>query len=76
VTRSISRADSGSRPRGLRARIAASRGAARSAGRGERRRPGEPHALRRLPELAMAEPAPDWRESSVLRGLKRLRVRF
>jgi cytochrome P450 len=32
--------------------------------------------LRRLPGLASAEPAPEWRESSVLRGLKRLRVRF
>jgi len=32
--------------------------------------------LRRAPRLALAEPAPEWRESSVLRGLKRLRVAF
>jgi cytochrome P450 len=30
--------------------------------------------LRRAPALALAEPTPEWRESSVLRGLKRLRV--
>jgi pimeloyl-[acyl-carrier protein] synthase len=30
--------------------------------------------LRRAPQLALAEPTPEWRESSVLRGLKRLRV--
>src|SRR5918996_1105814 len=29
--------------------------------------------LRRAPGLALAEPSPEWRESSVLRGLKRLR---
>ena len=32
--------------------------------------------LRRAPRLVLAEPAPEWRESSVLRGLKRLRVAF
>ena len=32
--------------------------------------------LRRAPGLALAEPSPEWRESSVLRGLKRLRVKF
>ena len=32
--------------------------------------------LRRAPRLALAEPALEWRESSVLRGLKRLRVTF
>jgi cytochrome P450 len=32
--------------------------------------------LRRAPRLALAEPSPEWRESSVLRGLKRLRVTF
>ena len=32
--------------------------------------------LRRAPGLALAEPSPEWRESSVLRGLKRLRVTF
>jgi cytochrome P450 len=32
--------------------------------------------LRRAPGLRLAEPAPEWRESSVLRGLKRLRVSF
>ena len=32
--------------------------------------------LRRMPDLALAEPTPEWRESSVLRGLKRLRVSF
>jgi pimeloyl-[acyl-carrier protein] synthase len=32
--------------------------------------------LRRAPRIALAEPAPEWRESSVLRGLKRLRVTF
>jgi cytochrome P450 len=32
--------------------------------------------LRRAPRLALAETAPEWRESSVLRGLKRLRVTF
>jgi cytochrome P450 len=32
--------------------------------------------LRRAPGLALAEPSPEWRESSVLRGLKRLLVRF
>jgi cytochrome P450 len=32
--------------------------------------------LRRAPGLALAEPVPEWRESSVLRGLKRLRVTF
>jgi cytochrome P450 len=30
--------------------------------------------LRRAPGLALAEPSPEWRESSVLRGLKRLRL--
>jgi cytochrome P450 len=30
--------------------------------------------VRRAPQLALAEPTPEWRESSVLRGLKRLRV--
>ena len=30
----------------------------------------------RAPGLALAEPSPEWRESSVLRGLKRLRVAF
>ena len=30
--------------------------------------------LRRAPRLVLAETAPEWRESSVLRGLKRLRV--
>jgi cytochrome P450 len=32
--------------------------------------------LRRAPRLALAETDPEWRESSVLRGLKRLRVTF
>ena len=32
--------------------------------------------LRRVPGLALAEPSPEWRESSVLRGLKRLHVTF
>jgi cytochrome P450 len=32
--------------------------------------------LRRAPRLTLAEPAPEWRESSVLRGLKRLQVTF
>jgi pimeloyl-[acyl-carrier protein] synthase len=32
--------------------------------------------LRRAPGLTLAEPSPEWRESSVLRGLKRLRVTF
>jgi cytochrome P450 len=32
--------------------------------------------LKRAPRLALAEPSPEWRESSVLRGLKRLRVTF
>jgi pimeloyl-[acyl-carrier protein] synthase len=32
--------------------------------------------LRRAPGLALAETAPEWRESSVLRGLKRLNVTF
>jgi len=32
--------------------------------------------LRRAPGLGLAEPSPEWRESSVLRGLKRLRVTF
>ena len=32
--------------------------------------------LRRMPNLTLAESNPDWRESSVLRGLKRLNVRF
>ena len=32
--------------------------------------------LRRAPGLTLDEPTPEWRESSVLRGLKRLRVRF
>ena len=32
--------------------------------------------LRRAPGLVLAEPSPEWRESSVLRGLKRLRVTF
>jgi cytochrome P450 len=32
--------------------------------------------LRRAPDLTLAEPSPEWRESSVLRGLKRLRVTF
>jgi cytochrome P450 len=32
--------------------------------------------LRRAPGLALAEPEPEWRESSVLRGLRRLRVTF
>jgi pimeloyl-[acyl-carrier protein] synthase len=32
--------------------------------------------LRRAPRLALAETHPEWRESSVLRGLKRLRVTF
>jgi cytochrome P450 len=32
--------------------------------------------LRRAPGLALAETSPEWRESSVLRGLKRLRVTF
>ena len=32
--------------------------------------------LRRMPKLVLAEPSPEWRESSVLRGLKRLRVGF
>jgi pimeloyl-[acyl-carrier protein] synthase len=32
--------------------------------------------LRRAPRLALAETSPEWRESSVLRGLKRLRVTF
>jgi cytochrome P450 len=32
--------------------------------------------LRRAPALALAETSPEWRESSVLRGLKRLRVTF
>jgi cytochrome P450 len=32
--------------------------------------------LRRAPRLALAETEPEWRESSVLRGLKRLRVTF
>jgi pimeloyl-[acyl-carrier protein] synthase len=32
--------------------------------------------LRRVPRLALAETTPEWRESSVLRGLKRLRVSF
>jgi cytochrome P450 len=32
--------------------------------------------LRRAPGLALAESSPEWRESSVLRGLKRLRVTF
>jgi cytochrome P450 len=32
--------------------------------------------LRRMPKLALAESNPEWRESSVLRGLKRLNVSF
>jgi pimeloyl-[acyl-carrier protein] synthase len=32
--------------------------------------------LRRAPRLTLAETSPEWRESSVLRGLKRLRVTF
>jgi cytochrome P450 len=32
--------------------------------------------LRRAPRLALAESNPEWRESSVLRGLKRLNVTF
>ena len=32
--------------------------------------------LRRMPNLALAESNPEWRESSVLRGLKRLNVTF
>jgi cytochrome P450 len=32
--------------------------------------------LRRAPGLTLAETSPEWRESSVLRGLKRLRVTF
>ena len=32
--------------------------------------------LRRFPKLALAEDNPEWRESSVLRGLKRLNVSF
>jgi cytochrome P450 len=32
--------------------------------------------LQRAPRLALAETASEWRESSVLRGLKRLRVTF
>jgi len=32
--------------------------------------------LKRAPGLALAETSPEWRESSVLRGLKRLRVTF
>ena len=32
--------------------------------------------LRRMPKLALAEEKPEWRESSVLRGLKRLNVSF
>ncbi|HEY2995282.1 MAG TPA: cytochrome P450 [Methylomirabilota bacterium] len=32
--------------------------------------------LRRMPRLALAESNPEWRESSVLRGLKRLNVTF
>ena len=32
--------------------------------------------LRRAPRLMLAETTPEWRESSVLRGLKRLRVTF
>jgi cytochrome P450 len=32
--------------------------------------------LRRVPRLTLAETTPEWRESSVLRGLKRLRVSF
>ena len=32
--------------------------------------------LRRAPRLTLAEPSPQWRESSVLRGLQRLRVTF
>ena len=32
--------------------------------------------LRRMPKLALAESNPEWRESSVLRGLKRLNVTF
>ena len=32
--------------------------------------------LRGAPRQALAETAPEWRESSVLRGLKRLRVTF
>jgi pimeloyl-[acyl-carrier protein] synthase len=32
--------------------------------------------LRRAPQLTLAETSPQWRESSVLRGLKRLRVTF
>ncbi len=32
--------------------------------------------LHRAPRLTLAEPSPEWRESSVLRGLKRLRVTF
>lgn len=32
--------------------------------------------LRRLPRLQLAEATPEWRESSVLRGLKRLNVTF
>jgi cytochrome P450 len=32
--------------------------------------------LRRAPGLTLAEPSPEWRESSVLRGLKQLRVTF
>jgi pimeloyl-[acyl-carrier protein] synthase len=32
--------------------------------------------LRRMPNLALAEANPEWRESSVLRGLKRLNVTF
>jgi cytochrome P450 len=32
--------------------------------------------LRRAPRLALAEPTPEWRESSVLRGLRALRVTF
>ena len=32
--------------------------------------------LRRMPKLALDEKNPEWRESSVLRGLKRLNVTF
>jgi cytochrome P450 len=32
--------------------------------------------LQRMPRLALGESTPEWRESSVLRGLKRLRVTF
>jgi cytochrome P450 len=32
--------------------------------------------LRRMPKLTLAEDNPEWRESSVLRGLKRLDVTF